>query len=239
MGSEMCIRDSKSADGELMILNVQPVPKAHTIFDSLPSTPDATDKPETSKKCNLYPAFLCKVEQVIDSAIANVKTHMPKVDDVKHTLTKLRPGCHGKKLPGHLRPHINAHGSETDGRPEHHRGHGSHGQHRGHHGHHHAHHAHKLLEGFAMIMVPIMTGISLGITSGIVGMLVGRLIGFLWIKFARGGRRGYASVAQAEVEAEEGEFEGENEKVDGPVEVEAEPLPRYEDAPAYEETETE
>ena len=81
-----------------------------------------------------------------------------------------------------------------------------------------------------MVLVPIFAGITMGMTVSLLGMLLGRLIAFLWIKFARGGQRGYATVAQ-----EEGEAEVVDEKV-YEVYVEEEPLPRYEDAPAYEET---
>ena len=68
----------------------------------------------------------------------------------------------------------------------------------------------------------------MGMFVSLVGMTVGRVIAFLWIKYRRGGQRGYASVAQSEVDDETVEK--------GLVEVnEDEPLPEYEAAPAYEE----
>lgn len=57
---------------------------------------------------------------------------------------------------------------------------------------------------------------------------LGRTIGCLWIRFARGGRRGSASQARyGEEDFEEGKILMSDEDVD--------PLPVYESAPAYEE----
>jgi len=71
-----------------------------------------------------------------------------------------------------------------------------------------------------------MAGVFVGLTVSIVGLLIGKLIGWFWVKFVRGGKRGYASVALDEEAAE-----AENGKTD--VEY-AEAPPVYEDAPAYE-----
>jgi hypothetical protein len=75
----------------------------------------------------------------------------------------------------------------------------------------------------------------MGMFVSLIGMLVGRLISFLWIKFGRGGQRGYASVAQTEQDtesAEKGIVLLEND-------VDEESLPKYEDAPAYDEKDRE
>jgi hypothetical protein len=80
-----------------------------------------------------------------------------------------------------------------------------------------------------------MAGITMGMFVSLIGMLVGRLISFLWIKFGRGGQRGYASVAQTEQDtesAEKGIVLLEND-------VDEESLPKYEDAPAYDEKDRE
>ena len=78
-----------------------------------------------------------------------------------------------------------------------------------------------------------MAGVTMGMVVSLVGMLVCRMISFLWIKFGLGGQRGYASVAQSEQDTESAEK--------GVVVVESnvdeEPLPKYEDAPAYDEKE--
>jgi len=235
----------KSAGGELMILNVEPAPKHRSIFDSLP--PHAVDAgaPTAPKKCDS--PLMCKFNDMIssvgnslDSAFKDVKVGMPRI----------KGGCYGKKLPGHLKPGFRMHGSEQEGRPEHHHGrppmmpgmhpHGPpHHPHHGHHGHHrhHGHHGmHSLVEGFLMVLIPVMAGITMGMTVSLIGMLIGRLISFLWIKFARGGERGYASVAQEESEAEEAIVD--EKAISTKIEME-DSLPKYEDAPAYEEVQSE
>ncbi|KAK4542505.1 hypothetical protein LTR36_006757 [Oleoguttula mirabilis] len=111
------------------------------------------------------------------------------------------------------------------GRPHHMR---PHGEHHGHHRHHHffGHHfLHSFAKGLVAVLIPVMAGITVGMTVSLLGLVVGRLIGFVWIKFARGGRRGYASVAQQELVAEE----GENKDVIAVMEA----PPVYEDSPAY------
>lgn len=80
-------------------------------------------------------------------------------------------------------------------------------------------------------MIPVMAGITMGMFVSLIGMLVGRLISFLWIKFGRGGQRGYASVAQSE----EGTENAEKGIVLLENHVDEESLPKYEDAPSYEE----
>jgi hypothetical protein len=59
-----------------------------------------------------------------------------------------------------------------------------------------------------------------------IGLLAGKLIGWFWIKFVRGGKRGYASVA---LDEETADAEVDKKEVEH-----AEALPAYEDTPAYE-----
>jgi hypothetical protein len=80
--------------------------------------------------------------------------------------------------------------------------------------------------GIVAILIPVMAGIFVGLTVSMVGLLVGKLIGFLWIKFVRGGQRGYASVALDEETADSAIDKKEIEHAEVP--------PVYEDAPAYE-----
>ena len=80
--------------------------------------------------------------------------------------------------------------------------------------------------GVVAILIPVMAGIFVGLTVSMVGLLVGKLIGFLWIKFVRGGQRGYASVALDEETADSEADKKEIEHAEAP--------PVYEDAPAYE-----
>jgi hypothetical protein len=80
--------------------------------------------------------------------------------------------------------------------------------------------------GIVAILIPVMAGIFVGLTVSMVGLLVGKMIGWFWMKFVRGGKRGYASVALDEETAESATDKKEIEH--------AEPLPVYEDAPPYE-----
>lgn len=114
--------------------------------------------------------------------------------------------------------------------PKHHHGQSPrpHGMHQGlpHHGHHgQARFMHKFVGAVVSVLVPVVAGITMGMFVSLLGMAAGRLIGYLWIKFRRGGQRGYATVAQKEESVEKGTLEL----------AEEEPLPAYEDAPAYED----
>ncbi|KAK5112985.1 hypothetical protein LTR85_011007 [Meristemomyces frigidus] len=205
------------------------------------------------QECNMLPEPLCKLKAMIESKIDQAMAS-PSGDFRKKGGCHGRKGPHGKKLPGHIKPHFNRPGHDdfvhhedgADGvdrpnqedRPKHHHGRPHHmrphGQHHGHHRHPHffGHHfLHSFAKGLVAVLIPVMAGITVGMTVSLLGLVVGRLIGFVWIKFARGGRRGYASVAQQEAVVEEGKNK--------PMIAEMEALPVYEDAPAYEATEKE
>ncbi|GAB7343541.1 hypothetical protein MBLNU457_1551t1 [Dothideomycetes sp. NU457] len=222
----------KSAEGELMILNVEPAPKHRSIFDSLPPHDSDAGAP-APKKCN---DLVCKLNDMmshvgnsIDSAFKDFKAGAPK----------MKGGCHGRK------PGFTTHGTKEDGRPGRHHGrppkmpgmhpHGHHGPH-GHHRHHGHHMMHRIVHRVLSILVPIFVGMTMGFVATAIGMAIGRLISFLWIKFVRGGQRGYASVAQEESDVEEAVVD--EKTVCTKTEVD-EPLPTYEDAPAYEEVQSE
>lgn len=176
------------------------------------------------KECKNLPAALCKFRNILEDKIMGMK----------------KGGCHGRKggrphmgmLPGHIKgPHFprpeGLHGKpHHHGRPHHMRPMGH-----DHHGHHRHHFMHAFTRGLAAVLIPTMAGVAVGMTVSLLGLLVGRLIGFLWIKFYRGGRRGYASVALDESTADRADAEKEilkeEEAVDAP--------PVYEEAPAYEE----
>lgn len=245
------VRFLKSADMELMIISVDAVPRAHSVFDDNPMAPspgqqddqdDHVPNPrpghghDTPKECSMLLAFMCNWKNTFD-------TKLP------HKFG----GCPGRKGgrkgdhrgPGHELP-------DHEGRPKHHHGppppmdggrpekphhgpgrhgpppHGSHGHHGMHHGHRHGHFLHRLVKGFVALLAPIMAGITMGLIASLIGMLAGRLIGYLWIRFGRGGQRGYASLAHAE------ESTDEMEKGTAAEEADVEPLPVYEAAPAYE-----
>lgn len=182
----------------------------------------------------MLPEPLCKLKNMIESKIDQAMSHRGGFR--KTGGCPGRKGPHGKNLPGHIKPHLSIPGQEDrpkhhHGRPHHMRPHGEH--HGGHHRHgYFGHHfLHAFAKGLVAVLIPIMAGITVGMTVSLLGLVVGRFIGFLWIKLARGGRRGNASVAQQEVVLEEGE--------DKPMIAEMEAPPVYEDAPAYEESEKE
>jgi hypothetical protein len=220
----------KGADGSLMIISVDAAPPKH-IFGAGPLSG------APSKDCGMLPAALCKWKSIAEDKISNLKPSMP------HAFG----GCGGRKdphrLPGHIKPHFEMH-PDPETRPDRHHPHGPGGHprpphhgphgHHGHHGPHHHRHHHFLpafVHAFVAVLIPVMAGITMGMFVSLIGMLVGRLISFLWIKFGRGGQRGYASVAQSEQDtesAEKGIVLVEND-------VDEEPLPKYEDAPAYDE----
>jgi hypothetical protein len=206
----------ETSDGSLMIISLDAVPTKHMSDVIAPSTPAIKD-------CRMLPASLCKWKSLVEDKISSLKPPMPH--------------CGGRRpphrLPTHIRPHFD-NPINGDARPDHphappHRGpHHPHPPHR-HHGHHHMFPA--FLRAAVAVLIPVFAGITMGMFVSLIGMMLGRLISFLWIKFGRRGQRGYASVAQSDQDTESAEK--------GLVVVEDivddEALPKYEDAPAYDE----
>ena len=251
---EIAIQLLKDENGELLILSVEPAHE--NMMDHFPmsfgpppppthphhgpgehpdGSPDGPPGPPP-KECDSLPAPLCRFLHAVDE----------KFEAAKHSgLSKFR-GCGGHKagppheMPGHIRPHFGPPDAEGNrklesGMPPHMRPHGppgppGHKGPHGHHGHHGPHHRHALghsfFVGVVAILIPVMAGIFVGLTVSMVGLLVGKLIGLLWIKFVRGGKRGYASVALDEETADIETDKKETEHAEAP--------PVYEDAPAYE-----
>jgi len=231
----------EGVDGSLMIFLVQEKPQPR---------PAHLTPHHPQKDCGSLPAFLCKWRDMVDSKFDNFKNGKPAGG------CHGKKGGQGKKLPGHIKgPHFGAmdkdgnkdslppmhHGVppfEVEGHPHPHftdgdeedRPHRPHHFHHGHHRHHFGHMLHRFMKGFIMVLIPIMAGITMGIFTSVVGMAVGRLIGFLWIKFRRGGQRGYASVPSSDADETEIAEKGETVIVE-----ETEALPVYEAAPAYEQ----
>ncbi|KAI5258742.1 hypothetical protein E4T42_00594 [Aureobasidium subglaciale] len=220
----------EGADASLMIISVDAAPNKNIVDGIFP--PGAA-----SKECAMLPAALCKWKSVVEDKISGFKPSMP------HSLG----GCGGgrrppHRLPGHIRPHFDK-PADGEARPDRHHPHGPgahphphphHGPHGMHHGSHHFRHHHffpAFVRAFVAVLIPVMAGVTMGMFVSLIGMLVGRLISFLWIKFGRGGQRGYANVAQSEQDTEDAE------KGVAVVEenIDEEPLPKYEDAPAYDE----
>ena len=247
---EIAIQLLRDENGELLILSVEP---AHeNMMDHFPMSfgpppppphphhgpgehpdgpPDGPPGPPP-KECDSLPAPLCRFLHAVDE----------NFEAAKHSSIGKFGGCGGHKggppheMPGHIRPHFGAPDADGnrkfEGMPPHMRPHGPHGHKgpHGRHGHHGPHHRHALGHAFFMgvvaILIPVMAGIFVGLTVSMVGLLVGKMIGFLWIKFVRGGKRGYASVALDEETVDSEMDKKEIEHAEAP--------PVYEDAPAYE-----
>lgn len=220
-----------------------PHPHHHPDGPDGPHGPDGPDGPDghrpdgpRPKDCGSLPAPLCRFFHSVDE----------KFEAAKHSSIGKFAGCGGRKggphgMPGHIRPHFGAPDADGNrklesGMPPHMRPHGPPGPgHRGPHGHHgphgpHHRHAlaHAFFKGVVAILIPVMAGVFVGLTVSIVGLLIGKLIGWFWVKFVRGGKRGYASVA---LDEEAADAEADNGKTDHAY-VEAPPV--YEDAPPYE-----
>ena len=185
-----------------------------------------------TKECNMLPEPLCRLSNMLDHKIDQM------MDGHHHGGFRQMGGCRGRKghpnsLPGHIKPHFGKPDKEDHHKHPHGRHHHvrPHGPHHRHHGHFRHHFVHAFAKGLVAVLIPVMAGITVGMVVSLIGLVVGRLIGFLWIKLARGGRRGYASVAQEEAIAELGD-----EKF---MVAEVEALPAYEDAPADEESQRE
>lgn len=233
---EVAIQLIKTEEGELLILSAEHIDE--NMLDSLPPMifgpppPHGPPHGPAPKECKTLPAPLCRFVHAMGE----------KIEDAKHSkFGKFGKfgGCHGRKggrphhMPGHIKPHLGFAGH--DERPGHHHGGPPHHMRpHGHHGHHHHRHhfMHAFLKGFVAVLIPVMAGIFVGLTVSIIGLVVGRVIGWLWIRVVRGGKRGYASVAQDD---ESGDEDAEAAKVYVHAdELEAEAPPMYEDAPPYE-----
>lgn len=198
----------------------------------LDGPPDGPPGPPP-KECDSLPAPLCRFLHAVDE----------RIEAAKNSRLGRLSGCGGRKggppheMPGHFKPHFgppDADGNRKleSGMPPHMRPHGPHGPkgphgRHGHHGHRHRHAlGHAFFMGIVAILIPVMAGIFVGLTVSMVGLLVGKLISWFWVKFVRGGKRGYASVALDEETAEAQVGKSDIEHAEAP--------PVYEDSPPYE-----
>ncbi|GAB7362848.1 hypothetical protein MBLNU230_g3151t1 [Neophaeotheca triangularis] len=242
------------ANGDVMILEtniIDPLPQAPAFKKEKPSHEDGDNADQHHACPSMIPSFMCNM-------ISKMEDKMESLRNGHHGFHGFggKPDCPGKhaagehphQMPGHIRPHFLAPGSHHHGPPPVWIAPG--GMHHGpphHHGHHSHHNQHShsapsflkaFLQGLVAVLIPVMAGIAVGLVVSVLGLMTGRFIGFLWFRIARGGQRGYASVAQQE----EGESDGVYREAEGVRKASlesTETLPRYEDAPAYEETEGE
>jgi hypothetical protein len=253
------VRVLEGGDGSLMIISVSAVQRAGSELVGMPFPHPPHPAEGSPKECTMLPAALCRFKGMVESKIMGFRQGGLYKFGGKGCGGRKEP----HRLPGHIKPDFDHfHHSEDleveddmsrdggegeESAPQMHHGHhprpppphphgqhGPHGMHSGstgaHRHHHHGHHhfLHRFLGAFVSILIPVIAGITMGMFVSLLGMAAGRLIAFLWIKFRRGGKRGYASLAQTEVE--------DNSLEKGAtVVMEEEPLPKYEDAPAYEE----
>lgn len=205
----------KSASGDLEILSIE---EAVALTQNVDVTPPEQPGGVTVVDCHGLPLFVCKVKAAIASKVKAIKA-----------------GCHGMahRLPTHKKPveqQDEAPAVKVDviadqpPRP-------------------HAHHfgglptparfdLHSLLRAALMVLIPIMAGFTIGMTVSVIGMLVGRLIAALWARYVRK-ETSYVSLGR-----DEEAYGADTKKALLADEMDDEPLPLYEDAPAYEETAT-
>lgn len=237
---EVAIQLLKDENGDLLILSVEPAHENmmnHLPMSFGPPPPPPHphphhEGPPPPKECDSLPASLCRFFHSVDEKFEAAK---------QSGLSKFRGGCGGRKggspheMPGHINPHFGAPDADGNrklesGMPPHMRPHhGPHGHHGppGPHGPHHRHAlAHAFFKGIVAILIPVMAGIFVGLTVSMVGLLVGKLIGWAWIRYARGGKRGYTSVALDEETVVDEQDKKQVEHAEAP--------PVYEDAPPYE-----
>lgn len=243
----------EGTDGSLMIISVEGVKRPLSVFDPMPPpSPHGNEK-----QCGMLPAALCRWKGLFDIKVNDLKQGLPHklgskgcggrkgpqrlpghikphFDNFEHDNDEAQSEDGQRSSHHHERPPHHDHFEPADHLDHPHGPHrGPHGVHKGGpspHGHHHRHFLHRFFRAFVSVLVPVVAGITMGMFVSLLGMATGRMIAFLWIKFGRGGKRGYASVAQTHAD-------DESQLEKGVVElVVDEPLPVYEAAPAYEET---
>ena len=209
---------------ELLILKVEPdaddepAPPTHFrphFAGTPPHGPPAEMMGEA--ECNMLPAPVCRFKHMLEAKIAGARHGERPCPS--HRGMGPRPHAHFGPPPHHERPQGHHRG------PPHHRGPWQ-GHRHGHHHHHHHHFAGAFVRGFIAVLVPVVAGISVGLTVSLLGLVMGRFVSFLWMRYAR---KESATPAGRDESVEEGKGLM--------LADEDEPLPAYEDAPAYEESE--
>jgi hypothetical protein len=222
----------KSSDGEFLILRLDVVrDSSFTPFHGMPALPPHSPSRPTlqvpdMKSCKSLPTAFCKFREMIEAKIDSMRQSHP---DSRPPL----PNLNGLPPP-HMPPSINSHNLDFDAPPPHHHGRPHHVRPYGEH-HHSSHFGfHSIARSVISVLIPVMAGITVGLLVSLLGLLVGRMVGFVWLRIypnhhrRRHGRHTRRSRRHYAVD-------------EGKIllcEDDCEPLPRYEDAPAYEEIET-
>ena len=219
--------------GELLILRLDNVPDATSLpFPSLSGSASSPHLPTMGlpdwKECKVLPKAFCKLREMLEA----------KFDRISHG--EFPPGPPHLEFDGHpphMPPHVNSHNLDFDAPPPIHHGRPHHVRPHGEHHHPHAHGGvHSIVRSIIGILIPVMAGITVGLLVSLLGMFFGRMIGFLWLRIYpnrrqhRRHRRRSIRLSRAATAAEDGKILLNEDDI--------EPLPLYEDAPAYEEVET-
>jgi len=239
--SQVNIELLRTAEGELLITSIDSKPPMAPDFDfiGLPikivDDVPAHEVAQDAEDCG--PFTLCGFK-------ASMKALEDKIQSMRGPRPHGRPGCgkgrrpHNGVLPTHRRPGFLHPEGKEDGVPSFHgmrpHHHDANHPHHGHHGRHHHSFFHTFMRGVHMIVIPTLIGVACGMFASVVGMIVGHLVSYMWIRFVRGGRPGYQSVSLDDTAAVEEAAAANDEKIVYEVAAEEEPLPVYEDAPAYE-----
>lgn len=208
----------KRPDGDMMII----VAKVNEIKKHIETTVD--------DECE---GALCDWQKFLEDKMHGIAASLPKIG--KPFGKGCTKGMKGTRPPTNMHHGPNSHHDGSNRRPV-----GEHGHHHGwkHHPHHAHHKLHRFLHRFGKfvmaIAIPILIGIAAGVATYAIGMVIGCAIALIWVKFRRGGKRGYDSVAsdEGQVAIKEDDVEAE------PRESFESAPPKYEDAPVYEEKET-
>lgn len=204
--------------GELFIITVSARPRPAFLPSSSPSTAQGY-----ANRCSL-PGPVCRLKSMLSNAVAALRSTRL----MKSVPCSYRPSW-SKHLPPHFpaRPQIVGPNDRARNYQHHHPEHSS-----SYHSQQYQRHRffHALARGIIAVLVPVLAGITVGLLVSSLGLLTGRLIGCLWIRWARGGRSRHGRITLEDVD-------GDEEKFLLLADQDTEPLPLYENAPAYEEFE--
>lgn len=224
---------------EITILKINDIPvKVNTIVLKVIRTPDDSyvivhteqtpfKNTPGAKTCEgARPWAICRIKAIIaDKMKEAIEAAKEKASKVHGWVKDKTPGCgKGRAFGKHPRPHSDYPSGEHPHPHPHHWG-----KHHGH--HHHRFHrlSHMIRQTLRFFVVPALLGIIGGLAASAIGMLVGQAIIYLWFRTYRNGQRGPLRIYEQEIvliDEEQNGLLAENDEA----------LPKYEDAPKYEET---
>lgn len=217
----------KSGTGGLLILRLDVVPDS--MFTPFPGFGPSPTSPKTDmpneKDCKSLPTALCKLREIIEAKIGSMRQNRP--GPAHHF-----PDFSGPPPPL-MRPPINSDHLDFDARPPHHHGRPHHVRPHGSHDHYNNGTLGSFTRSVISILIPVMAGITVGLLVSLLGLLFGRIVGFFWLQICPGSNR--SSRRRRSRRSRRPVTD------DGKIlltEDDPEPLPVYEDAPAYEEIES-